>query len=97
MARNEKVVEAVFKAVDEVNQQLAREQHVDKSVDTVLTGPSAKLDSLGLVNFIVATEQEIEKEFGMIISLADESAMSQSKSPLTTIGALVDYISTLLE
>ena len=97
MARNEKVVEAVFKAVDEVNQQLAREQHVDKSVDTVLTGPSAKLDSLGLVNFIVATEQEIEKEFGMIISLADESAMSQIKSPLTTIGALVDYISTLLE
>ena len=97
MARNEKVVKAVFKAVDEVNQQLTSKQRVDKSLNTVLTGPSAKLDSLGLVNFIVATEQEVEEEFGISISLADERAMSSTNSPLRTIGTLVDYISMLLD
>lgn len=92
-----KVVNMIFSAVDEINQQLAKEQKLEKSIGTVLFGESGKLDSLGLVNLIVSTEQKIEEEFGVVITLADERAMSQKNSPFRTIGTLADYISLLLK
>jgi acyl carrier protein len=97
MAINEGVTQAVFSAVDEVNQQLPKEQQLEKSIGTVLVGQSGKLDSLGLVNLIVTVEQKIEEEFGITITLTDDEAMSQEDSPFETIGKLIDYVSLLLE
>ena len=96
MIKNEKIIQVIFSAIDEVNQQLPKEQQLEKSIDTVLFSSSGKLDSLGLVNLIVATEQRIEEEFDVTITLADERAMSQENSPFRTIGTLADYISFLL-
>ena len=96
MTNNQKVVQVIFSAVDDLNQQLPRDQHLEKSTDSVLLG-SQKLDSLGFVNLIVATEQKIEEEFGTPVSLFDEKAMSQQNSPFKNIGTLADYIDSLLE
>lgn len=93
----ERVIQTIFDAIDELNQQLSAEQKVEKSLDTVLFGRSGQLDSLGLVNLIVLTEQNIEVEFGVPINLADEKAMSQKDSPFKTIEKLADYITLLLE
>jgi len=60
-------------------------------------GSSSKLDSLGLINIIVAVENNIENEFDTTITLADERAMSQENSPFRTVGSLADYIELLLE
>jgi len=95
--RVEKIVQAIFRAVDEVNQGLPEGQRLKKSLDTVLFGRSGVLDSLGLVNLIVAAEEKIEEEFGITITIADERAMSRKNSPFRTIGTLVDYVSSLLE
>jgi acyl carrier protein len=92
----ERIIQAVFDAVDEVNGQLPAERRVPKSLDAVLYGGPGGLDSLGLVNIIVAVEERIE-EFGGPIALADEKAMSQKHSPFATIGSLVDYVSKLVE
>ena len=97
MVESGKVTHAVFDAVDEVNQQLPKGRQLEKSVDTVLYGESAELDSLGLINLIVATEQKIEEKIGVTITLADDESMSQKDSPFTSIGNLIDYISLLLE
>lgn len=97
MTRDQRVVKTIFGAVDEVNQLLPEEQRLGKSIDTVLSGNSGQLDSIGLVNLIVATEQKIEEEFAVPIALADERAMSQENSPFRTIGTLANYISSLLE
>ncbi len=96
MTHNQKVMQVIFNAVDDLNQQLPREQHLEKSVDSVLVG-SQKLDSLGFVNLIVMTEQKIEEEFGTSVSLFDEKAMSQQNSPFKNIGTLAEYIDSLLE
>ncbi len=53
-------------------------------------------DSLGLVSLVVAAEESIEDTYGVNISLADERAMSQSKSPFRTIGTLAEYASQLI-
>lgn len=97
MMNSEKITQSVFSAIDDVNQSLPPEQRIEKAPDTVLFGHGGKLDSLGLVNLIVAIEQEIEASFGTTITLADEKAMSQNNSPFRTVESLVDYISLLLD
>ena len=97
MTHQNQILRLIFSAVDEINQQLAKDQQLERSIDTVLFGRSGKLDSLGLVNLIVATEQKIEEEFEVVITIADEKAMSQKHSPFKTIGSLADYISLLLK
>ncbi len=96
MSSRDGVIQIIFGAVEELNEQRSKEQQLEKSVDTVLFGKSGELDSLGLVNLIVLIEQKIEDKFSISLTIADERAMSQEKSPFRTIGTLADYISLLL-
>jgi len=93
----QKIIPIVYDIIDELNQQLGDEEKIEKSLETGLFGANSNLDSLGLVNLIVAIEQNIDDEFGVTISLADEKAMSQKNSPFRTIGTLIDYTQILLE
>lgn len=97
MIDNDKIIQVIFDAIDELNEQYPEEQGLIKSIDTVLFGDTGTLDSLGLVNLIVTTEQKIEEELGILVSLADERAMSQKHSPFRTIGSLGDYIAILIK
>jgi len=96
MTDTEKIFRAIYIAVDEINELREKDAQVEKSTDTVLYGPSGDLDSMALVNLVVAVEQNIEEEFDISITLADEKAMSQRTSPFKTIEALAQYISSLL-
>ena len=69
---------------------------LDTGEETKLFGRDGNLDSLGLINLIVLVEQNIEEEFDTIITLADEKAISQKRSPFKTIGSLTDYIYLLI-
>lgn len=55
-------------------------------------GGDSLFDSMHIVNIIVLVEEGISDVFNIDITLADEHAMSQSKSPFKTIGTLADYI-----
>ena len=92
MTNQEKILKIIFSAVDETNLLLPNNRQLTKSTETHLFGDLSELDSLGFMGFIVATEQKIKEEFGGLITLANERAMSQENSPFRTIGALADYI-----
>jgi acetyltransferase-like isoleucine patch superfamily enzyme len=98
---HQRATQAVLRAVAEVNEQLPSGRRLDSALDTALFdgggGGAGRLDSLGLLNLIVATEQQIEAEFGTTVTLADEGAMSQQHSPFRTIGTLAAYVSLVLE
>ena len=64
----------VFDAVDDLNKQLPRNKRLDKSPGTRLAGPGGQLDSLGLVNLMVNTEQKLETALGLEVMLAEEAA-----------------------
>jgi acyl carrier protein len=96
MSNQERILQAIYSAVDEINEQLPKGKALDKSPETVLFGKSGKLDSLGLVSLIVAVEQNIHDEFGVDITLADERAMSQQNSPFKSVKTLSDYVAVLL-
>ena len=90
------IIKIIYDAIDELNNELDDEFKLVKSEKTALFGKSSSLDSLGLINLVVAVEQNIEDEFDVTITLADERAMSQEKSPFMNIGSLVEYIGILL-
>ncbi len=90
------IVELILTTIDEVNELLPADRQLERSVDTVVFGGDGKLDSLGLVTFIVAVEQKIAETFNVTVTLADEKAMSQRNSPFRNVGALAGYIKKLL-
>ena len=67
------------------------------SESTHLIGNEQVLDSLGLVTLILDVEQDLENQYGVSLSLADDRAMSQSNSPFRTVGSLVNYICSLVK
>ncbi len=86
----------IYLVIDEMNEDLEVDKRLDKSLDTTLFGESGKLDSLGLVNLVVAVEERVEEDTDHAISLTDERAMSQTNSPFRTTGTLIDYIEQLI-
>ena len=92
MTASQGVVDAVNSAVDDLNEVLDPDERVEKSPEVALIGTDARLDSLGLVNLIVLVEEKVQQQFGVGITLVDERAMSQSKSPFRTLGSLADFV-----
>ncbi|MBI2824134.1 MAG: hypothetical protein HYX69_05560 [Planctomycetia bacterium] len=86
----------IWHAVDELNELLPEDARIAKDVDAVLLGESGALDSFGLVNLVVALEHRIEDEFGTSVTLADEKAMSKSRSPFRSVRTLRDYVAEVL-
>ena len=64
--------------------------------DANIFGPDGVLDSMGLVNLVVALEERILEEFAVPITIADERAMSRTKSPFLNVENLAEYITELL-
>ena len=93
----DKIIDLIYQVVDEFNQQEDQYEELEKSLTTIILGKESILDSLGIVNFIVAVEQNIEDTFDLSITLADERALSQTESPFSTIQSLTNYIEMLID
>ena len=96
MAMHEEITRMLFSVIDELNQLRPMEEHLEKSLETPLAGDSGRLDSAGLINLIVVTEQKTAEELGRPILLTDDRTMSQINEVFHTLGSLADYIHLLL-
>jgi len=96
MSNKNSSIRLIYRALDQVNEQLPSDSQLKKSPETVIFGKDGVLDSLGLVSLLAATEQTIEDELDISLTLADERAMSQKRSPFKTIQTLSQYIDLLL-
>ena len=97
MAMNEKIAQILFNVIDELNQLQPREEHLTKDLQAPLAGDFGRLDSAGLINLIVLTEQKTAQELGRPILLTDDRTMSQINVVFRTLGSLADYIHLLLD
>ena len=96
-ANREQVVESVLNAIDNLNLQLPEEQHVERSETAKLFGNEAPLDSLGLVNLIVAVEEQLSDDLELELTLANEKAMSRRTSPFQSVDSLIRFIEELIK
>ena len=67
------------------------------SLDSVLLGENAVIDSLSLVNLIVDLEEEINDRTGVMISLTDDEAVFAEPSPYSSVKNLAHYVDHLLK
>ena len=82
----------IFESLDEVNSQLPPDRRVPKALETPLFGKDGRLDSLGMVNFIVVLEQKILNELKITINITDDYFMAQQESPLRSVRTLEEYL-----
>ena len=90
------ILEAIYAGIDQLNRQNPDAKPVRKALDTALYGSSSDLDSLGLINLVVAVEQNVEQKLKVPITLVDDRALSQEVSPFSTVQALADYVEGLI-
>ncbi|MBI3667465.1 MAG: hypothetical protein HY236_14770, partial [Acidobacteria bacterium] len=95
MNRHELITKAIYDAIGEVNGMLEPEQALEKSPDTILFGESGKLDSLAIVNLMIAVEEKIERIFSRTVSLMD--AVIAAENARWTVAALANYIEERVE
>ena len=93
---HERITQMLFSVVDELNQLRPTEEHLEKNLEAPLAGDFGRLDSSGLINLIVMTEQKADEELGVPILLTDDRTMSQLKNIFGTLGTHADYIHQLL-
>lgn len=92
----DRIEKVVLKAMASANQTRGDDDQLACSPTATLYGPGSPLDSLGLVNILIDIEDEL-RSCGMEVSLSDERAMSQTRSPFRSVPTLVAYIQGLIE
>lgn len=90
------VIDALYAAIDELNETLAPKERVEKSCGTTLFGEGSRLDSLGFVNLILATEQRLSTALQRPLALS-EKLLSEAEMPPAQLEAFATHIQTLLE
>ena len=96
MSDDQQILDAIYNAVDEVNLLLPPGKQMLKRPEAALRGDSSPLDSLGLVNLLVAVERQVEGRFGPVITLFDERVFSRPDATLKDIRTLGEYVGQLL-
>jgi len=85
-------IEIVYEAIDELNARAeSDDEKIAKTPDTALFGLGG-LDSLDLVNLVVAVEEKFEERTGEVIILVDEETMAMTDSPFRTVATLAAFL-----
>jgi acyl carrier protein len=82
-------------AVAEINETLDEKVDLALGEEAPVYGRDGALDSLSLVSLILLIEEQVELEFGKTISITDDRAMSQFRSPFRTVGSIADFVTAL--
>lgn len=93
----EKVKKAVYSAVQTIGGDFDIDALKSPGEETRLFGAKSGVDSVTLVTLIAEVEDVLAESTGQSIVLADEQAMSQSRSPFRRVGTLIDYIVERME
>ena len=75
-----------------LGQELGKPELAAATDETHLLGGRSPLDSIGLVTLIADLEGDIQREYGLAVTLADEKAMSLTQSPFRKVSTLADHI-----
>jgi acyl carrier protein len=86
-------LDLVYAAIDEVESRSGI--MIDKTPQTPLLGNEG-VDSLTLVNLIVALEEQIRNKLGKSIVLVNHKSISEEGQPFRTVGALATLVQKII-
>jgi len=86
------VIEALNESIDDTTEESIKVAILEASDETRLFGGGGVLDSMGVVILLSDLEEKIEDNFEIVLSLANDSAMSRTRSPFRTVKSLAEYV-----
>jgi hypothetical protein len=89
---SQEILAVVLGALAAVNESRPTGERFVPDADTPLLGHRAVLNSLELVTFILEVETRLVEQYGVHLTLADDRAFSQARSPFRRPTALAEYI-----
>ncbi len=98
MITKEKILEIIFQAATEFNTMQEEDEQLELRADEVLFSragftQAGKIDSMGLVNFLVTLDELLDKEeetVGLHFDISE--VLEQKETALRDMNALADYI-----
>ncbi|HVI01678.1 MAG TPA: hypothetical protein VM869_23340 [Enhygromyxa sp.] len=93
----EAILQALQAAIEEVNETRPRDARIASDPNTPLIGVEGGLDSLGLVNFAVTAEEQLDAALGVSLQLSSLIGLSVAESPFRTLASLADYVAAQVE
>lgn len=86
------VRELIERTLEDLREDLSLPALGPVSEETPLLGGGSDMDSMAIVHLIAELESRLEEAFGKVWILADERALSRSRSPFRTVGSLAAHI-----
>jgi len=86
--QREQALQLVYDAIDVINRQLPAARRLEKSPETIIVGPSGQLDSLGIINLLLAIEERAGELVGAPVRLLDDGAMLDDNGPFRNVNTL---------
>ena len=96
MPIQEVLLTIIEQSFDELNALREDSEKLLFSNSTQLYGAESPLDSVDLVNLLLAIEERIEDELDVSFTIANEKALSMKNSPFRTVQTLCDYLKSEL-
>jgi acyl carrier protein len=90
------IKEVVLQALRNANLARPLDEQLAVADDAVIFGAGSLLDSMGLVSLLIDIEDALRAQ-GVEVSLSDDRAMSQTRSPFRSVPRLVEFISSLVQ
>ncbi len=85
-------IQLIYDAIDVVNEQIIDGPSIEKAAETPLLGDDSAVDSLTLVNLVVAVEELVNDRLGKTITLVDEETFTDESRPLATVQSLANLV-----
>lgn len=97
MHSRSQIAAAAYRAFDGVRELMFTTETLRADDSVILVGAEASLDSMAFVNFIVLFEEELERELGARVSVAEIlNAVGESDGSPLTLGSVVDMLTERL-
>ena len=93
---NQPEIETIIYQVFDNLMEQSTELELEKQQRTPLVGDGSALDSLGLVNFLVALEQKLQDIVGSSFQIADQDLLIGEEQPLRSVETLSAYLAKKL-
>jgi len=92
-----RIVALVLRAVASVNEMLPEGSRMLEHVSSSLAQPHGPLDSLGVMNLLVAVEDEVEREFGRRPNLTEIGNAPGDLLALSNVRSLAKFVAERLK
>ena len=93
----ELIIDSLREGLNETDDEVRKLAISQADEDTRLFGGDGLLDSMGVVILLSDLEEQLDDKYDVMISLANDSTMSKTRSPFRSVKSLAKYILVAVE